>query len=508
MMKRLSFAAVFVVSGAFLGTAVTRSFLHGQPTAAPAVPREMSSFRGVVKQVLPAVVSIESRGKPARAPRAGLPGWPGPLDPRIPEEFRRFFEDPQPQQFREVPGRDTPQRLGIGSGFLVDPRGIILTNNHVVDGADEVIVQLSDGRKLTSKDVKTDPKTDLALVRIEAKGKLPFLRLGDSSKMEIGDRVLAVGAPFGLVGSVTHGIISGKDRSLRMNMYEDFVQTDAAINPGNSGGPLVNLAGEVIGINAAIKTRNGGFQGVGLAVSSNLARDVMKQLLANGSVKRGYLGVQIKDVDDAVLAKRLGLQTGEQGVLVTRTFEDAPAAKGGVKEGDVITAINGNPIKDGRDLQWIVARLPLNKPVTVRLVRDGQPRTVQVTVVEQPADLSTTGMSVPRVPERVREPEGIRIDKLGIEAGDLSADLAERLGYRSGVKGAVVLHVRRGSPAVAELAPGMVISKLDKTPVDSAEALRSAVAKASLEKGVILQVRSPRRGANYILLKSDSARGE
>jgi serine protease Do len=462
----------------------------------------MTSFRGVVKQVLPAVVSIESRGRPA--PRAGLPGWRGP---RIPEEFRRYFEDPMPQQFREVPGRDLPQRLGIGSGFLVDPKGIILTNNHVVDGADEVIVQLSDGRKFTSKDVKTDPKTDLAIVRIEAKGNLPFLRLGDSGKMEIGDRVLAVGAPFGLVGSVTHGIISGKDRSLRMNMYEDFVQTDAAINPGNSGGPLVNLAGEVIGINAAIKSRTGGFQGIGLAVSSNLARDVMKQLLANGSVKRGYLGVQIKDVDDAVLAKRLGLQAGEQGVLVTRTFEDAPAAKGGVKEGDVLTAINGNPIKDGRDLQWIVARLPLNKPVTVRLVRDGQARTVQVTVVEQPAELNVDRVPPPRRGS-AEEPEGIRINKLGIEAGDLSADLAEQLGYRSGVKGAVVLHVRRGSPAVTELVPGMVITKVGKTPVDSAEALRSAVAKVSLEKGVLLQVRSPRGGANYVLLKSDSARGE
>lgn len=502
MMKRLSFAVVFVVSGAFLGTAVTRSAHQGPPAVAPDVLREPVSFRGIVKRVLPAVVSIESRTKPAA--REALPGWRGRRDPRLPEEFRQFFQDAVPQQFF----RQAPSRIGFGSGFLVDPRGIILTNNHVVDGADVVTVQLSDGRKFTSKDIKTDPKTDLAIVRIDAKGKLPFLRLGDSDKMELGDRVLAVGAPFGLVGSVTHGIVSGKGRSLRMNMYEDFVQTDAAINPGNSGGPLVNLAGEVIGINAAIKSRTGGFQGVGLAVSSNLARDVMKQLLANGSVKRGYLGVQIKDVDDKGLAQRLGLRPGEQGVLVTRTFEDAPAARGGIKEGDVITSINGNPVKDGHDLQWVVARLPLNRPVGVRLVRDGQPRTVQVTVVEQPADLSVDRTPAPRRRGPAEEPEGIRIDKLGIEAGDLSADLAERLGYRSGLKGAVVLHIRRGSPALTELTPGMVITRVDKTPVDSAESLRSAVAGASLEKGVLLQVRSPRGGANYILLKSDSTHGE
>ena len=185
--------------------------------------------------------------------------------------------------------------------------------------------------------------------------------------MEIGDRVLAVGAPFGLTGSVTHGIISAKGRNgLSMNMYEDFLQTDAAINPGNSGGPLVNLEGKVIGINSAIKTRSGGFQGVGLAIASNLAKNVMDQLLKDGVVHRGYLGVQIKDLIDTEVAGRLGLKDGQHGVLVAQVFDKSPAGKAGVQAGDVITAIAGKPIKDGRELQRIVASLPLGKPADVR----------------------------------------------------------------------------------------------------------------------------------------------
>lgn len=501
-MKRASVAVVLVLSGALLGTAVSRSGLQGQPIAVPAIPKEMTSYRAIVKQVLPAVVSIESKSKPVARK---LPRRPQTeIDPRIPEEFHRFFED-QPK-FGEVPGRDTPSRLGFGSGLLIDPKGVILTNNHVVDGADEVVVQLEDGRKFVSRDVKTDPKTDLAIVRIKARGDLPYLTLGDSDQMEIGDRVLAIGAPFGLIGSVSHGIVSGKGRSLRMNMYEDFIQTDAAINPGNSGGPLINLEGKVIGINAAIKTRSGGFQGIGLAVSSNLARDVMKQLLKNGSVKRGYLGVQIKDVSDETLAERLGLKAGEMGVLVTRTFDAAPAAKGGVKEGDVITSINGHTIHDGRDLQGVVARLPLDRPVDVQIVRDGKPMKLRVTIAEQPADLSPARVPVPTAPESM--PETISIDKLGVAAADLTADLAARLGYKESARGALVVRVQRGSSAAAELAPGMLITKVDKTPVDSADALRAAVAKASLEKGILLQVSSPQGGTSYVLLKKDSTRGE
>jgi len=383
MMKRLSVAVVLVLSGALLGTVATRPFLQGQqPLAPPATPKELTSYRDIVKGVLPAVVSIESKAKPAARERRRSRTQ---VDPRIPEEFRRFFEDYQPQQDAD----DGPGRLGFGSGFLVDPKGVLLTNNHVVDGADEVLVELQDGRKFTSKNIKTDPKTDLAIVRLDTKENLPYLELGDSDKMDIGDRVLAIGAPFGLAGSVTQGIVSGKGRSLRMNMYEDFLQTDAAINPGNSGGPLISLDGKVVGINTAIKSRTGGFQGVGLAISSNLARDVMAKLLKEGVVHRGYLGVQIADVSDDAGAQRLGLPKGQRGVVVTRTFEGGPALKAGIKEGDVITAIAEQHIGDGREVQKVVAQLPLNKPVQFSVLREGKKRNVEVVIEEQPERLES-----------------------------------------------------------------------------------------------------------------------
>ena len=224
----------------------------------------------MVKTVVPAVVSIEAKALAERKPPAKARRAPQ-LPPGVPEEHRRFFdaaEEPVPDP-----------NLGFGSGVLIDPSGVVLTNYHVVEGADAVEVELHDGRKFTSKDIRRDAKTDLAVIKLTADKPLPFLELGDSDAMEVGDRVLAVGAPFGLTGSVTHGIVSAKSRqNLNLNQYEDFLQTDAAINPGNSGGPLVGLDGKVVGINAAIKTRSGGFQGVGLAVSSNLAKDVVRQL--------------------------------------------------------------------------------------------------------------------------------------------------------------------------------------------------------------------------------------
>jgi serine protease Do len=246
-MPRWSIALTSLVAGGLIGALVAVPFLsQGQPPVPSAIPKELTSYRDVVKTVLPAVVMIEARAKPA-ARKPALRRRPLDED-RIPEELRKFFEEFQRQQFED---EDDSPNLGLGSGFVVDPKGVILTNYHVVDGADEVEVNFKDGRKYTSKDIKTDPKTDLAIVRIDTRTPLPYLEMGDSDAMEIGDRVLAVGAPFGLDGSVTAGIVSAKGRNLHMNMYEDFLQTDAAINPGNSGGPLVNLEGRVIGIDSA-----------------------------------------------------------------------------------------------------------------------------------------------------------------------------------------------------------------------------------------------------------------
>jgi serine protease Do len=460
-MNRWSLAIVGLVVGGVIGSFVAGPLLQGQSPAPPTIPKELTSYRDVVKKVLPAVVSLEAKAKPNRA--------------------------------------KSDTALGYGSGFLVDAQGVILTSYHVIEGAERVEVELKDGRKFSSRDIKGDPKTDLAIIRIEAKGPLPFLELGDSDAMEIGDRVLAVGAPFGLTGSVTHGIVSGKGRSLQVNMYEDFLQTDAAINPGNSGGPLVNLEGKVIGINSAIKSRSGGFQGVGLAVASNLARNIMEQLIKEGTVRRGYLGVQIKDIVDRDLAARLGLKD-QGGVLVTQVYSDSPGSKAGIQEGDVIVALAGKPIKDGRDLQQIVAGLPLGKPAEINVVRDGKPKTLSVTIAEQPRDFGSTHVPAPRLPQR--DPEAIRLDMIGAEVVSLTPRLAELLGYKENATGAVILQLQEdGLAARAGLRRGMLIVKADKQPVKSAAELRDALNQASLVEGVLLQVQSLQGGTSYVLLK-------
>jgi serine protease Do len=494
-MKRCSLIVCCLLLGGLAGIFLADPILKGQDAAVPNIPKELTSYRDVVKKVLPAVVSIDSKTHPQPPARKGRRRVPME---ELPQEFQRFFD--LPFEFGDDEESPTP-RGGFGSGVVVDAKGVILTNFHVVDGASEVTVQLSDGRKFTSKDVKTDPKTDLAIIRIETPGALPFLELGDSDAMQIGDRVLAIGAPFGLTGTVTHGIISGKGRSLQLNMYEDFLQTDAAINPGNSGGPLVSLDGKVIGINAAIKSRSGGWQGVGLAISSNIAKTIMPQLLKDGVVRRGYLGVQVKDITEPDIASRLGLQQGEHGVLITRVFESTPGAKAGLKDGDVITALDGKPIANSRELQMFIARQPVGKTVVVQGLRDGQAKSFQVTIEEQPGKFGTERARLPRRIER--EPDGVVIDKIGVEAVDLTADVADSLGYNEHTKGAVIAAVKRDSPADdAGLRQGMLITKVDKKQVSSANGLRDAIEAASLDRGVLLQIETPQGGTNYVLLKS------
>jgi serine protease Do len=516
-MKRLMFALTLFVCGALVGTLILGQYLQGQvaksaagATQAPVHPKELTSYREVVKRVLPAVVSIESQVKPkvSKAPKSpkspSKSQSPGD-DPRIPEEFRKFFKEFRGQSFDfQMP--DQAPRGGFGSGFIVDPKGVILTNHHVVDGATQVVVHLQDGSRFVSKDIHGDRKTDLAIVRIDPKGKsLPHLELGDSDAMEIGDRVLAVGAPFGLTGTVTAGIVSAKGRNgLNMNMYEDFLQTDAAINPGNSGGPLVNLEGKVVGINAAIKTRTGGFQGVGLAVASNLAKNIMKSLLHDGAVHRGYLGVQIKDLTKEV-AQQLGLND-KNCVIVGKVYDGSPAANAGLKSGDIITTINGKPVKEGRVLQTVVAGLPLNKAIPVQVVRDGKTMTLHVNIKEQPSEFGTAEEQAPR-----HQPKGqkgpIALEKVGLEVTDLTSEMAEELGFKKDTKGAVITAVEPNSAAAeAGLRKGFLITKVNKKAVASAAAVKEALKKVSLDKGVLLQVQSPQGGVDYVVLKAETVK--
>ncbi len=483
------------ISG-FAGTCALLPYLSAQPARPISVPADLVSYRDVVKRVLPAVVSIEATPKTLVA-QARQPHGQSPFGnmPGLPDELRKRFEEFEQQP--SAPREEMPHKA-FGSGFLVDATGTILTNDHVVRGADRVEVLLQDGRKFVSHDIKKDPKTDLAIVRIDSKEPLPFLELGDSNAMEIGDRVLAIGAPLGLRGSVTTGIISAKGRDIHMNMYEDFLQTDAAINPGNSGGPLVNLAGQVIGINSVIKSGTGGFQGIGLAISSNLTREVMAQLLKDGTVHRGYLGVQVQSLDPEV-AKSLGLSdTG--GVVLAKVTEGSPAAKAGLKDGDILTAVGGKPVKEARDLQRLVAGMQRGKPMELTVLRDGATKVFSVVIAEQPKSFAVAraGQEDPTT-----QPESTRLDKLGFNITDLTPEKAKQLGFAESSRGVLIDAVEPNSAAdEAGLKSGMLILKIGSTSVANVEDAQRILEKASQDKGLLLQVRSPQGGISYVLLKA------
>ncbi|HVK17835.1 MAG TPA: trypsin-like peptidase domain-containing protein [Fimbriiglobus sp.] len=496
MIRRWSLAAACLLVGALAATIVTGHIRGQQPVPEPPpVPRDLTSYRDVVKKVIPAVVSIEAKALADRKPPASA-GRAPQLPPGLPEEHRRFFDA------AEEPAPDL--NLGFGSGVLIDSSGVVLTNFHVVEGADTVEVELHDGRKFPSKDIRRDAKTDLAVIKLTADKPLPFLELGDSDAAEVGDRVLAVGAPFGLTGSVTHGIVSAKSRrNLNLNQYEDFVQTDAAINPGNSGGPLIGLDGKVLGINAAIKTRSGGFQGVGLAVSSNLAKDVARQLMTTGVVRRGYLGVLVRELDDE-LAVRMGVAKG-QGVVVSKVYADTPAAKAGLQVGDVITAIAGTPVRDANTLPRVVVKLPINQPSELSYVRDGKPISLPVTILEQPEEYGARQPQPLPQPQPVPAPvpRGFPGGARHVERAGLTvADLTPAAGFPKEARGVVIVGVDRGGAAAAAgLVRGQVVVKVDRTPVVSVAEFAAAVAAASPDRGALLHVLRPTGEVDFVLLR-------
>ena len=473
--SRWPLAATCLALGAMIAL-VAQANLHGQgtvpvppvPALVPVIAKDPVTFRDVAKKVLPAVVSIEAKSAAAAKPVKK------PLPKDVPEEFRRFLEADQAEPKAEP-------NLGYGSGVIIDPAGVVLTNYHVVEGADTVDVHLPDGRTFTSKDIRRDAKTDLAVVKIVVDQPLPFIELGDSDAMEVGDRVLAVGAPFGLTGTVTHGIISAKSRhNLRLNKYEDFLQTDAAINPGNSGGPLVNLAGQVVGINAAIKTKNGGFQGVGLAVSSNLAREVTTQLLVNGSVKRGYLGVSVRELN-AEIAARLGVKK-DAGVVIGAVAANSPAAKAGLKLGDVLASLDDQPLKDLNALPVLVAKLKPNQEIKIAYWRDGKLLLVNVTIDELRDDAVRAGDSSAPTPP-------VAMSGLGLTVADLTPETAGKLGLPKGQRGVIIAVAEKGSASeLAGLKVGQVIIKVDRTPVGTAKEFQAALSVANRERGALLQI--------------------
>ena len=443
-----------------------------EPTAAlDAVQKFSEAFRWVAKKVQPAVVAVSVT--------KSVDESASPLDDE--DFFRRFFGREMPGMPRGGKGGGNGshkyEQQGLGSGVIIEPDGYILTNNHVVAGADEIKVHLMDGRDLKAKVIGTDPPTDLALIQVKAE-KLPSLALGDSDKVEVGDWVLAIGAPFGLQETVTSGIISAKGRqNVGIADYEDFLQTDAAINPGNSGGPLVNMRGEVVGVNTAIASRSGGYMGVGFAVPSNMVSEIIKRLRKGGEVVRGWLGVSIQKLTEE-MADSMGLKVKE-GVLVSQVFDGGPAGKGGLKAGDVVVDFNGKPVKTPQELQTAVAWTEPGKSADLTVVRNGKEEHVKITVEKRSEHPEAQAQAT--APAEVKD--------LGIQVGAVTPEAAERFGYKIG-GGVLITKVGPQSlGAQAGLEEGMLIIQANRKEIHSVAEFTEAMKNADLAKGVPLLVR-------------------
>ena len=446
-----------------------------------------TSFAPVVKKVAPGVVKVVVTSK---ASRVNMPEGFGFNDPF----WRHFFGD---QSGNGTPNRQfkAPRQQGLGSGVVVTKDGYILTNNHVVDGAQDVKVTLQDGREFTAKIIGRDPKSDVAVIKIDAKD-LPVVPMADSDKVQVGDVVLAVGNPFGVGQTVTTGIVSATGRgNLGIEDYEDFIQTDAAINPGNSGGALVDVEGRLIGINTAIYSRSGGNQGIGFAIPSDLARDVMGSLISDGKVTRGYLGVMIQDVTPA-LAKEFKLKDNT-GALVGDVVPKGPADKGGLKDGDVVLECNGKAISDSRRLRLIVGEVKPGTTVPMKVLRDGSTKTLQVTIEQQPGT------------EKLAENNGQSAPDTGtlngVGVADLDSQTREQMKIPEHIKGVVITEVQPDSPAAeAGLKQGDVIQEINKHPVKTAE---EAVKLTETPKDKVTLLRIWSNGGSHYVVVDESKIG-
>jgi len=414
-----------------------------------------SSYADLVDKVSPAVVTVRAEKK-VTADQS---------QQQIPEELRKFFGNQLPQ------GKQGPQiERGLGSGVIVESNGVILTNNHVVEGASQLKVDLPDKRSFDAKVIGTDPASDLAVIKIEATG-LPTVPVGDSDKVRVGDVVLAFGNPLGLRQTVTSGIISAKGRQTGLSdgSFEDFLQTDAAINQGNSGGALVNVNGELVGINSQILSPSGGSIGIGFAIPSDMAKSVMAQLMNGGKVHRGMLGVGIQDVNSD-LAENFGLKE-IRGVIVNSVTPASPADKAGLKQGDVILTLNGSNINDGNELRNKVAQTAPGSSVTIGFTRDGKAETAQVALGEFQSKNE-------KVSENVQKPDPTS-GKLGLSLQPLTPQLSNELGLKGVTSGLVVGDVTPGSPAdEAGIAEGDVIVEVNRQPVKTVEQVKFAESKA------------------------------
>jgi serine protease Do len=430
--------------------------------------RTPETFAPLAEKLLPAVVNVSTtQTLPNKGPQVPMPQFP-PGSPF--EDFFRDFFDRQQQDPNAPPRRAT----SLGSGFIIDGGGYVVTNNHVIEGADEITVILQDDTNLKAELVGTDKQTDLALLRIKSPKKLPSVSWGDSDGMRVGDWVVAIGNPFGLGGTVTAGIISARARDINAGPYDDFLQTDAAINRGNSGGPLFNMNGEVIGINTAIFSQTGGSIGIGFAIPANMAKSVIAQLKDGGKVHRGRLGVQIQTVTPEI-AESLSLPQAH-GALVGVVLPDSPAEKAGLQPGDVITSFDGKEVNAMRSLPRIVAETPVGKKVSLSAIRKGEKKSFQVVIDELKEEVqqASTGGK-----EKQESPQGQTVEAVGLSLTALTPQVRQQFNINDQSKGVVITKVNPNGPAQARgLRPGDVIVEVGQEPVASPSDVADRVKKA------------------------------
>lgn len=471
---RTTSAGVFV----FLVTFAFQAGIFTPEVAAAVAPRMVpENFSHLAEVAKPAVVNIRTEKTVQGGGKVFRHFFGNPFGGRERDPFRDFFGP-----FEEGPSKEFKQR-SLGSGFIIDKEGFIVTNNHVVEGADQIKVRLADDQEYDATVVGRDPKTDLALIKIEGAKDLVPLPMGDSDTQEVGTWVVAIGSPFGLEQTVTAGIVSAKGRIIGSGPYDDFVQTDASINPGNSGGPLVNMNGEVIGINTAIVASG---QGIGFAIPINMAKDIIAQLKSKGEVTRGWMGVGIQDLTPE-LAEYYKVK-GETGVLVTQIFEGDPADKAGIKANDIITAVNGEPVTSSRELSRRIAALGVGQKAKITIMRDGREKTVTVETAKRQEE------------QALASKEAESDEKLGLSLQSLEPDMAARLGYDEAEKGVLVTGVESGSKAdKAGVQQGDLVKEINRKPVAGMEEFRKQLNK--VKKGDPIMLLLKRGQSGFIVAK-------
>ena len=471
---RLPAVAVVLVSilaGIFLAANfnITQNTSASNPSSTVMVP---ASFTDVAMAASPAVVNVRTE----KTIKGGGPVFRHFQNPFGKEDpFHDFFE----RFFGDVPRRDFKQR-SLGSGFFIDKEGYIVTNNHVIENADKIKVKLKNGKEYGAEIVGRDAKTDIALIKVKSWQDFRAVKWGDSDALKVGEWVVAIGSPFGLEHTVTAGIVSAKGRVIGSGPYDDFIQTDASINPGNSGGPLINMKGEVIGINTAIVSRSGGNVGIGFAIPINLARGIIEQLKASGTVTRGWLGVSIQSLTPE-LAEYYGVKDGK-GALVGEVFEGNPADKAGIKPKDVIIEVDGDKIEDSRDLSQKIAEIRVGEKITIKVLRGGKEHTFRVEIAKRTEDKETLALQEP-----------VEETGLGMTVSTMTKELASRLNI-SETEGIVVVSVQEDGPAdKADVQEGDLILEIDHKPIKTLEDYHAQIKKVKKGETIPLLIKR-RRG--------------